>query len=296
MRFLRPAYLLLGLTLLAASVARADEKPSFRDLLSPWRWDQLVDSWPDLLDQNLPSLKPSGAVKVYVRPHFGDFFRKDYVRIPVGVRVKVAERIELSSEVEGYLTHGLRDSFSKNGFSTFRVGSKYEQPLACGNGAALSTGVNFSTPLSRPPVELTDGLRHTQPYVAMTRPIFPQWKLVGFGTIGADLLDMTHIQTHFGKNQLHTNALGTSFGVTRDWTKFTTSLTLSYTTSELISDESASVVALRPEMTIPFTLGKSERLRWYLTLGARGIHGLDGNEFGVSSSLRVEFQNRKKAK
>lgn len=256
---------------------------------SAWNLPDFIDRLPDFLADRLPGLEPSGAVRLYVRPHFGDFLHRDYVRIPVGLRDKVTETIEVNAEVESYLTHGIGDA-AGYGFSSFKLGVKREHLLpSLGNGG-LGVGFNYQTPLSRPPVDLTDGHRHFQPYVAATHPFVPAWRVLGYYGFGADFLDRTAIPAHFGRNQLHSNSLTFGAGIAREWARFHGSLTATIGTSRLMSNENKEVYALRPEIVVPWKSTTGSKTQVLFTLGGRAIHGPDGNEFGVSGSVRVEFK------
>ena len=294
---LRPAAVaalaaVLSATSVAAEVPVA-EKPSGPSLV--WNLPDFIDRLPDFLADRLPGLEPSGAVRLYVRPHFGDFLHRDYVRIPVGIRDKVSETIEFNAELESYVTHGLSDT-AGYGFSSLQLGVKREHVLPALANGGISVGLKYQTPLSRPPLDLTDGHRHLQPYAAITHPLVPAWKVLGYAGFGADLLDATAMPAHFGRNQLHSNSLTFGAGVAREWPHFHGSLTASVATSRLISDEEKQVYSLRPEIVMPWKATTGSRRQVLFTLGGRAIHGPDGNEFGVSGSMRVEFKLNRGAK
>ncbi|MSU69661.1 MAG: hypothetical protein EXS39_02565 [Opitutaceae bacterium] len=249
---------------------------------------EFVDGLPELFNLALPTVGPGGLFRLYTHPHFGDLVHNNYLRIPLGVRAKVNPPMEASGELQSYFTHGLRHS-SGYGLSGLLLGLKHEQSVPGRSDAGWSTGLNFSTPLSRPPMELTDGYRHTLPYVTATYPLLRKWKVVGYSTVGADLLNHTALPSNFGRNQLHGNAVSTVMGAARDWQRFLFSLTATYATTALLSNKSDQVFGLRPSVLIPLRPLTSSRLRAMLTVGGRAIWGPDGRELGVSSSLRVKF-------
>ena len=170
----------------------------------------------DLLD-HLPTMSPFGKlnensafpIKYYARPHLGDFFHRDYLRLPVGARAQITDHVELNTEVEGYFTHGLRDT-AGYGLSRFRIGGKYEEVMSTLHPLGWSTGLDFETPLSRPPMELTDGHRHLLPFLAFSKVILPDSKVVGYTGFHFDFLSHTPLPANFGRNQLHSNS--TTFG------------------------------------------------------------------------------------
>ena len=157
-------------------------------------------------------------------------------------------------------------------------------------------GADYFTPLSRPPRELSDGFRHATAYVGLTRRILPpRWKLVGYASLGADLLDGTSLDPNFGENQLHGNSLSLAVGATRQWRRFRAALTTTWSTTALITDEKHDVYAVRPDFLIPLNLKEGYHTRLLLTVGARAIWGPDGFDQGISSSVRVEFGTYRRA-
>lgn len=284
---------LLRLALLAAALPIT--LPAAQATAPASRWDlaDFIDGLPDLLAERLPGFDRTGALRLYVRPHFGDLLRRDYLRVPFGARAKITENFEGSGELQTYLTHGLADA-AGYGLSGLRLGAKCEHVLpSLNDGAGFSLGLNFQTPLSRPPRDLTDGHRHAQPYVAATRPLVPAWKLLGFASIGADLLDRTPISAHFGRNQLHANSLIFVAGAAREWPRLRASLTATLNTSALLSDENKNVYALRPEIVVPWKARPGAHTQILLTLAGRTLWGPDGHELGLSSSVRIEFLLRR---
>ena len=277
--------LLVGLT---ASPARAQTGPDQSAELSTL--GDLLDRIPNLAPFALPGFLPKGMFRFYSSPHFGDLVHKDYMRVPVGMRVTSSPSTTEYVEVEGYFTHGLGDP-AGYGFDRLRTGFKYEPPPAPGTtrGVAWSTGFDFLTPLSRPPAELSDGHQHFSPYVAKSVVLVPDAKLIGFGSIGIDLLNHTALPPNFGENQLHSNSIQTSFGVVRDWKHFRGTLTASYGTTVLMSDEHHQFFGIRPAIGMPLNRFSGRRTRLLLALGAYSVWGPDGNDVGLSTSLRVDF-------
>lgn len=275
----------------AIAAVAADAAPAVASSTARSAWDltEFIDGLPDLLAERLPGFDRSGALRLYVRPHFGDVIHRDYLRVPFGARAKITTNVESSAELQTYFTHGISDA-AGYGLSGLRLGTKCEHLLpSLNDGAGVSLGLNYLTPLSRPPTDLTDGYRHFQPYLAATRPIMPAWKLLGYASIGADLLSRTHLAPHFGRNQLHSNSLLFVGGAAREFKRFRASLTASVSTSALVSDEYKNVYALRPEIVVPWRPRPSSRTLVHLTVSGRSIWGPDGHEIGLSSSVRFEF-------
>jgi hypothetical protein len=250
-----------------------------------------IDRLPDLADLGLPDFAPEGAVRLYFRPRFGDLLHEDYFRLPVGARVKVTDRLELNSELGSYVTHGLGDSVG-NGLYQFRVGVKHEQAFTPDSGWSL--GLDWVTPLSRPPMEITDGVRHTLPYVTFTRTVSPRYGLVGFATLGADLIDHTSLRENYRENQLHDNSLVLTLGVAREWRRMHVILKVFDGNTAPLSHSSENVFGFRPSIGIPFLRRNDGTPRAIVTFEGRTIWGPDGFETGVTTSVRVDLRYRRR--
>lgn len=246
-----------------------------------------VDRLPDLLDFGLPSFAPSGTIRLYTHPKFGDLLHEDYFRLPVGARVKLSEDIELNTELGAYFTHGLRDSVG-NGLYQLGLGVKREEAWSPDSG--WSSGVGWVTPLSRPPQGITDGLRHTLPYVTFTRTVFPRWGTVGFITVGADLLDRTSLPVDFRKNQLRANSMIFTIGLAREWRKLHVILQAFNGTTALMSNIHQNVFGLKPSVGIPLLRRHNGTPRAIGTVEARTVWGPDGFDVDVKTSIRFDFR------
>ena len=248
-----------------------------------------LDRLPDLVDQGLPSFAPQGAFRLSLRPRFGDLLREDYFRFLVGARFKVNEQLEFSSELGTYFTHGMRDSVG-NGFYQFRLGTRYEFAYTPDSG--WSVGLDFTTPLSRPPYDITDGLRHTLPSVTYTRTISVKHGLVGFATVGLDLLDHTALPVNFSENQLQANSTIVTLGVARQWRRMHVILRVFDGNTAFLSSRSQNVVGVRPSIGIPFLRRPDGTPRATATFEGRAIWGPDGFETGVNTSVRLDLNYR----
>lgn len=250
---------------------------------------KLIDRIPDLLDLGLPGFAPLGAVRIYSHPRFGDLLHESYFRLPVGARVKVRENVELNGELGSYFTHGLRDPVGY-GFYEARLGIKYEQVVSPDSGR--SYGVDFVTPLSRPPHGITDGLRHTVPYVTFTHTVVPRWGLVGFATLGADFIAGTALPVDYRTNQLRADSLVLTAGVAREWHDLQFILKAFDGNTALLSSREQNVFGLRPSIGIPVLRRHDGTPRAVAIFEGRTVWGPDGFETGISTTVRVDFRYR----
>lgn len=294
---LRRTLALVGLCLTVLSVNGAETNPddASGSPASPRRSPavalaEFLDRLPNLVDEGLPSFAPRGDFRLTLRPRFGDLLHEDYFRLLVGARYKANEQLEFSTDVGSYFTHGMRDSVGY-GLYLFRIGSRYEFALTPDSG--WSVGLDFTTPLSRPPYEITDGLRHTLPSVTYTRTISTKHGLVGFATLGLDLLDHTPLPVNFAENQLHANSVIVTLGVARQWRRMHVILRVFDGNTALLSNRSQNVVGLRPSIGIPFLRRNDGTPRATATFEGRAIWGPDGFESGVSTRIRLDLNYRR---
>jgi hypothetical protein len=293
--FLRFIGLTLGLSLTAIVASAQSTVPSQATSLS--NLGELLDRLPDFSRFGMPSFMPKDVFQFYSSPHFGDFIHRDYMRVPLGIRAKIDQDFDVRAELEGYFTHGLAGS-AGYGLDRLVIGFKYDSPKAQPVSPEMtwSTGVDFITPLSRPPLDLIDGYRHIVPYVAVSKLLVPDSGLVGYSTLGVDLLSHTELPSNFGRNQLHSNSFTVSGGLSRDWKKFQTLLTASYSSTALLSNEYHQVFGLRPAIVFPLTRWQGRHTRLTATIGGWSIWGPDGHELGASGSVRVEFNYKPRSK
>jgi len=288
-RLLRLAACVAASTAAFLATARAQSDTSGAST-SAWDIAELLDRLPNASPFGKLTADAPFPLKYYARPRLGDFFHRSYLRLPIGARAQLTPNVEISTELETYFTHGLRDS-AGYGLSRYRVGAKYEEVMSPTHPLGWSVGTDFETPLSRPPMELTDGHRHLLPYVAFSEVLLPKSNLIGYSSVSADFLSHSPLPPNFGRNQLHSNSTTLSTGLTRDYKRFRVALTGNWSTTAFLSDEHHNLFSLRPDILIPLTRnpGASDRTHLLLIFGGRAVHGPDGTELGVNGSVRIEF-------
>ena len=292
---LRRALVIAGLGLGGVFAAAAEENPkkasAFDFAKAPSEaLATFLDRLPDLVDQGLPSFAPEGAFRLYLRPRFGDLLHEDYFRFLVGGRFKANEQLEFNSEVGTYFTHGLGKSVG-NGLYQFRAGTRYE--FAYNPDSGWSVGIDWTTPLSRPPYEITDGLRHTMPYITYTRTLSAKHGLVGFSTLGLDLLDHTSLPINFAENQLQANSVILTIGAARQWRRMHLIVRVFDGNTILLSNRTQNTFGIRPSIGIPFLRRSNGSPRATVTFEGRTIWGPDGFETGVNTSVRLDLDYRR---
>src|SRR5205807_1687179 len=81
--FLRLVFLaLFGACLTRSAIAAnpgAPATPTPTPFTLPWDFFRLSERLPDSVVDNVPTAQPTGSVRLYVRPHFGDLLHRDYL-------------------------------------------------------------------------------------------------------------------------------------------------------------------------------------------------------------------------
>lgn len=253
---------------------------------------------PGVFDTELPQTQPARRLRILLRPHFGDFARHDYLRVPLGFRYGLSESIETSAEIESFMAHGLGSAAfgSRFGVSGLRLAAKERLPRWPAMGETDTViGFAFSTPFGTPPPELTDGRRHYAPYVTFARAIPGLRRLSGFTSFGADLTAASGFAGVRRKNALLENSLTFTTGAVWHGEDFVGTLELGYTTSAFGSREDRQVFSVRPGVAwrIPNSRWLHPDGKWIVGVGTRVGVGPDGSDVGLSVKFRGEFDFRR---
>lgn len=262
--------------------------------------DPAKDAVPDesvqikgIFNSELPRTERKNFLRLIVHPHFGDFHRKDYLRVPVGLRYGLTHNWEVSAAVEGYFAHGLGSvaAFSEYGLSAFDVGTKYRSPWTPLPGWEMATGLDYTLPLDHPPLELTDGLAHTQPYVTFARD-FPAWHGVRlFWGTGLDLVRTTSVAGQLDTNDFGDDANTLTAGFVWPRGRHTYTFESTFATTALIGDTTQNRITVRPGLIfeLPPKWTFHSRGQWILGVAVPVTEGPDGLEVGLSVKLRGNF-------
>jgi len=229
--------------------AEPDQPASNQDFGSLFRF---MNTLPELIDQNLPFLERGGTYWFYVHPHLGNPFQGKYFRLDTGGWLKVTDSLDLNLGAQSYFW---RDPDDKKRHPAGFLRRESRRQILPGpfvsKGAAISLGIDHSSPLGRPPISLVDGVRHTVPYVTYSRPLIPSLRLVGYATFGLDLVARTNLPESFRVNELHSDSITCSVGASREWSRFAGSITLSGRDHELMGHGGRQVFNLNPQVFVP---------------------------------------------
>lgn len=245
---------------------------------------------PGLFEIELPKTERRGNIKFIFQPHFRDFIDKSYLRIPLEFRWGVNDHFELNSDIDTYLDHDLRSGNSGYGFSALHFGAKYAWLQWLKPTWDTSVGFNSSIPVSRPPIELTDGRNHFTPYIVFGRRLDWAPGLSGLIHANADFISKSSTPGNFGRNQPHSNSLTVTPGLLYDRKSFHYLLEVAGTTTSLVGKGNHNFVTIRPGVIwdLPKKLVFNARGRWVVGFSVNATFGPDGNTVSTGGRFRGE--------
>jgi hypothetical protein len=257
--------------------------------------DQALQKVTGIFDTDLPKTEKKGRIKLIVHPHLGDFTRRSYVRVPVGIRWGVNDHVEFDGTVEPYLQHGLKSGSPGNGIGDVEFGGKYAFHEWLKPDYDASVGANLRFPVGHPPIDMTDGYNHYAPYFVIARQSPRIAGLKYFASTTLDYMDKSGIAGTFRKNDAHSTNLtfGTGFVVDRFPYHYT--LETGYQTTSLVGRDNQQFVYVRPGFAwdLPRRLTFNSRARWLLGVSFKITEGPDGTRIDSGGKIRGEFSLRR---
>lgn len=252
---------------------------------------------PEVFTTHLPQTLPSSDLRISVHPHLGDFTNRDYLRLTTGLRYGLTSKWEASVATESYLSHGIGDVglFKQAGLSTLTLGTKYNldgRPIPNWDSAV---GFDFATPVSRPPVELTDGLRHFNPYFTSSRRLVANPNIRLFWGIGVDFVEHTKRSGELHKNQLDDHATELTAGAVWDRRSLHYTFEAAWASTRLLGHTKEDTLTLRPGVIweVPWFRGRKSGRIVLLGGALRAGFGPDGTGFGAGAKLRINFDPKR---
>lgn len=248
---------------------------------------------PEVFTSHLPQTLRAGGVRISVHPHLGDFSIRDYIRITMGVRYGLTRNWEVSARTDTYFSHGLGDVafFKQVGFSTLELGTKYDIGAGVIAGWNTAVGFDFSMPVSRPPADLTDGMRHYNPYFVASRRLPAHPTIRVFWGAGVDFVQHTDRPHELQKNQLDDDATELSAGAVWDRRSLHYTFEMAWASTRLLGQTKDDTFLLRPGVIWEVPWFRARHPGRIILLGGalRTSFGPDGTDIGVGAKLRVNF-------
>ncbi len=249
----------------------------------------------NLFNGDLPQLDLPGTFKLILRPHLGDFVRRDYARLEAGTRWALNDHFELTSEASVYFTHGLGGSTADGyGVGRIRLGSKYIIERWPFPEDETSFTFNIEIPTGHPPIDMLDGNYHFSPTVVVQHNWESRPRITTFGGFGVDIVARSTVPGTYGTNQPHDHSSSFIAGAVYDMGQLKWTMTATYATTALITSHTENFYYLQPGVLwyVPSKYTFHSRTQWIVGFGVRTTWGPDGFDFGTSSRLRAEITFR----
>ena len=246
--------------------------------------------FPGLFEIDLPKTERRGNIRFIFQPRFRDLLDKSYLRIPFEFRWGVNDHFELNSDIDTYGPHGLRKATSGYGLSTLHFGAKYAWHVWLKPTWDTSVGFNSTIPVSRPPVELTDGHRHLTPYIVFGRKVDGVAGLSGFIHTSVDFIATSPTLGNFGRNEPHSDSLMVTPGLLYNRKAWHYTLEVDCATTRLIGTGNHDFLTIRPGVIwdLPKSLVFHARGRWLAGFNVTAAFGPDGNTISTGGRFRGE--------
>ena len=251
---------------------------------------------PGIFNSELPRMTLPADLRVTLRPRIGDLKSRDHLRLVWGLRYGLSTQWELSSDIDSYLAHGLKDRsvLSTNGISQVSFGAKYRFNDFLEPFWDTAAGIKYSVPINNAPEELTDGLRHISPYMTMEHVFKRHPSVTGFFSYGFDFnsraLPRTNTDQYYGADTWFITP-----GLTwrRGPIKYT--LEVTFRSSAGLDSSDTYNFNVRPGMawTLPPHLTFHSRNRWVLGLGLSAGLNDHGSNWGINTRLQTDFDFRR---
>ncbi|MSU46913.1 MAG: hypothetical protein EXS42_07300 [Lacunisphaera sp.] len=253
--------------------------------------DKVLHKISGIFDTELPKTEKKGRIRFIVHPHFGDFTRRSYVRIPLGVRWGVNDHVEFNATVEPYFQHYLRSGTPGNGIGDVQFGGKYAFHEWLKPDYDASVGINTRIPVGHPPIDLTDGYNHYAPYLVISRKSPATAGLTCFVSTTLDVMEKSSVAGSFRQNDSHSTSMIFGTGFVLDRYPYHYTLEAGYQTTSLVGKDNRQFFYVRPGFAwdLPRRLTFNSHGRWLLGGRIKLTEGPDGTRIDSGGKIRGEF-------
>lgn len=279
--------LLFLIPLFGFELARAQQAT----VTNPPPEDKALHKIEGIFDTDLPKTEKKGRVRFLVHPHLGDFTRRDYVRVPLGVRWGVNDHVEFSATVEPYFQLGSKENSPGNGLGDAEFGAKYAFVKWLKPALDASTGINVRVPVGHPPLDMTDGFNHYAPYFVVSRKSPKIKGFTYFADTTLDVMEKSSVSGSFRKNDPHSTSIIFGTGFVLDRFPYHYTLETGYQTTTLVGKDNKQFVYIRPGFAwdLPRWLTFDSHGRWLLGGSLKITEGPDGTRIDGGGKLRGEI-------
>jgi hypothetical protein len=142
---------------------------------------------------------------------------------------------------------------------------------------------------SRPPAELTDGLRHFTPYLTLLHRFASHPGLRVFGGLRLDEVTRTTVPGQFGRNDLKDSSTGATDGFVIDRRNWHYTFETSIDTTRLIGHSDRDVFMVRPGVIWAILSRHKPRVRSNWVVGAAVSSTIGPGGTIVSGSFKLRY-------
>ncbi|MBI3886586.1 MAG: transporter [Opitutae bacterium] len=245
-----------------------------------------------IFNTDLPKTERKNTIRVIVHPRFGDLTRRNYLRVPTGIRWGINNHTEVSATIEPYFAHGLKSGAPGTGIGDLQFGAKYAWHEWLKPDYDTSVGLNLFFPVGRPPVDLTNGFNRYSPYIVIGKKIRAHPGLTVFVNTGLNFLSRSSTPGFFQANEARSNSFAITPGFVWDRYPWHYTFEATYESTSLIGRDNKQFLTLRPGLAwdLPRKLTFNSNGRWLVGFGYRLTLGPDGTTSGSGGKIRGEFR------
>jgi hypothetical protein len=273
-----------------ASGPRGGEPPALGD-------DELVLD--DVFQSHLPTTLKKYGLRLSVHPRLGDWQNNNHLRLSTVLRYGLTDHCELSAGSNLYFSHGHGDirAFEDYGAADFRLGAKFDLGQFLFRGWDTGAGLEYEFPFHHPPAELTDGLRHSRPYVTFSHRLKAHPNLRVFVGLHGDIITRTTLPGTFGKNAFHESSSGITGGWVVDRSNLHYTFEASIDTTRVFARTEEDLYTIRPGVIWEIPTRRDPQLmsHWLVGVALNDTFGPGGNSVGASFRLRYSQELKRKS-
>lgn len=126
----------------------------------------------EFFNSTLPGTLGRYNLALDFQPKIGDLLRREYIRFPLTLRYGFADDWEALAGFTPVTPNPFKSGDGQKwSFGEYRLGLRHNVRPILPIWEQMTIGLDFRSPLGRPPVQLIDGYAHIRPFLTVARPI-----------------------------------------------------------------------------------------------------------------------------
>jgi len=244
----------------------------------------------EVFQSHLPATLEKYGFRLSVHPHLGDWQNKDRMRMTTSLRYGLTQNCEISASSNLFFSHGRGAvrAFDDYGAANLQLGAKLNLGQVLFSGWETAAGASYELPVSQPPPELTDGLRHLRPYITFSHRLKSHPAVRVFVGLRLDRVTKTTLPGQFGKNAFRQSSTGITGGWVINRGNLHYTFEASFDSTRLLSRTEEDIYSIRPGVLweIPTRRNPEILSHWVVGFALNNTFGPGGNSLGASFKLR----------